>query len=111
MRDIIKIGILFVMASLILSLFASYIVNIFASINGSLNYITTGSLGLVLSSLLTTIGGFIDTLFLNSFNGYTMVFAPSTTIISISFVLTLFRLLFGLTLAVLITSLIFGKKW
>ena len=110
MKDIVKFGLIFLLSSLVFSLFGTYISPLFDSLSSSITYITTGSIGMVLNEVVTFIGWLLDLIFLNSALGsYTLSTAPSITVGSISWVLSLFRLILGCIVFVLIFSLIFGK--
>lgn len=109
MKSIIKFGLLFLLASLVFSLFGTSFTLLFDNFNGVVTYISTGSIGMVLMEIVTFIAWLLDLLFLNSaISSYTLVTAPSVTVGSISWVLTLFRMFLGLTIFVLLISLVFG---
>lgn len=112
MNSIIKFGILFVVASLILSFFGSYLTVAFDSMSGTLSLITNQyGIGLVLTSIWSFLSFAFDLIFLNSSISYTNSVMSSTIQIgSISWALTFFRVLFGCTIIVFIISLIFGGK-
>jgi len=111
MRELLKFGILFVIASVILSLLGSYLTNVFGLFGATMTYVTTGSIGLVFSSILSYIGWFLDLLFLTDSNAYyTLINAPSVSVGSIAWALTAFRVLAGAVIFVLLFSLIFGKR-
>lgn len=110
MKEIVKFGLIFLLSSLVFSLFGAYISPLFDSLSGSISYLTTGSIGMVLTEIVTFIGWLLDLIFLNgSIGSYTLATTPSITIGSISWVLSLFRLMLGCVVFVLIFSLIFGK--
>lgn len=110
MKNILKFAFIFLFSSLIFSFFGSYVTVLFSSFNGTLNYITTGSIGLVLTQIISFIGWLLDLIFLNtSINSYTLITAPNITIGSIGYVLTFFRILLGCSIFILLLSLVFGK--
>lgn len=110
MKGIIKFGLMFLLASIVFSLFVTTFTLLFDGLYNSITYISTGSIGMVLTELITFIGWLLDLLFLStSVNSYTLVTAPSITVGSIAWVLSLFRLFLGLSIFILILSLIFGK--
>lgn len=109
MKNIVKFGLLFILASLVFSLFGTSFTLLFDNFNGVMSYIATGSIGMVLMEIVSFIAWLLDLIFLNDAIGsYTLVTAPSITTGSISWVLTLFRMFLGLTIFVLLLSLVFG---
>lgn len=109
MKNIIKISLLFVLGTLVFSLFGTSFTLLFDNFNSVILYVSTGSIGLVFMEILSFLGWLLDLLFFDSaIGGYTLTMAPSITVGSISWVLSLFRLLFGLSMFVLLLSLIFG---
>lgn len=111
MNGIVKFGILFMLLSVVLASFGTYVSTLFGSFGATMTYISTGSVGLVISSLVGYVGWFLDLIFLNDSLAYsTLSLAPSITIPSIAYALTFFRILLGCTIFVLILSLVFGHK-
>lgn len=111
MNGILKFGILFMLLSVVLASFTTYVSTLFGTFGVTLTYISTGSVGLVISNLIVFIGWFLDLLFLNDSLAYThLSLAPTIVVPSISYALTFFRILLGCTIFVLLLSLIFGHK-
>lgn len=110
MKNILKFAFIFLLSSMVFSLFGSYVTNLFVSFNGTLYYITTGSIGMVLTEIISFVGWLLDLIFLNTvINSYTLVTAPSVTVGSIAYALSLFRILLGCSIFILLLSLVFGK--
>ena len=111
MSNILRFSVLFLLLSVVLSLFGAYVETLFLSFNGVLTYISSGNIGLVLTTLLSYLGWLLDLLFLNNSLGYTnLKLAPSVVIPSISWALTFFRILLGCTIFVLLLSLILNGR-
>ena len=109
MKNIIKLSLLFILGVMVFSLFGTSFTLLFDNFNNVVLYVSTGSIGMVFMEILSFLGWLLDLLFFDSAIGsYTLSIAPSVTVGSISWVLTLFRLLFGLSVFVLLLSLIFG---
>lgn len=110
MKGVIKFGIMFLLTSVVFSLFGTTFTLLFDGLYNSVTYISTGSIGMVLTELVTFIGWLLDLLFLSSdINSYTFATVPTVTVGSISWALSIFRLFLGLSIFILILSLIFGK--
>lgn len=108
MSNYLKFGILFLVCAVLLTLLSVYVGSIFEMFGASLNYVTTGSVGAVMSAIIGYVGWFLDLLFLNQSINYTTYFG-NIQIGSISWMLTIFRLLFGLFALILILKLIFDR--
>lgn len=113
MQNIVKTAILFVLGSLVLSFFGTYLTAMFSSVSGTLTYATNPyNIGLILTSVWSYLSWSFDILFFSNSISYTNQVMDSSIVIgSISWSLTLFRILLGSTLIVLIISLIFGGKY
>lgn len=108
MSNYLKFGILFLVCAVLLTLLSVYVGSIFEMFGASLNYVTTGSVGAVMSAIIGYVGWFLDLLFLNQSINYTTYYG-NIQIGSISWMLTIFRLLFGLFALILILKLIFDR--
>jgi hypothetical protein len=91
-------------------LFGTSISTILSLITGTVSYITSGDLFVLLDNAISTFGFFMDTIFLATFDSYTYTFNNAITVYNLNFVLSFFRLLFGCTGIVLLFSLVFGNK-
>ncbi len=109
MSGILKFGIFFVLCSVVLAVLGTSITLIFDLFGSSLSYISTGNIGIVITSLAGYVGWFLDLLFLGSFTGYTTHFG-AIEIASLSWVLTFARVVFGLSVFVVLLSLIFNRS-
>ena len=105
----IKFGFLFLICSLLLTILSVYVSGIFDMFGASLDYVTTGSVGAVMSAIIGYIGWFLDILFLNINIGSYSTYYGGVYIGSISWALTLFRVLFGLFALILILKLIIDR--
>lgn len=108
MSNYLKFGILFLVCAVLLTLLSVYVGSIFEMFGASLNYVTTGSVGAVMSAIIGYVGWFLDLLFLNQSINYTTYYG-NIQIGSIAWMLTIFRLLFGLFALILILKLIFDR--
>lgn len=94
--------------SILLSIVSTYVGGIFDVFGASLGYVTTGSVGAVLTAIVGYVGWFLDLLFLNQTINYTTTFG-NISVGSIAWALTFFRVLFGLFALVLILKLIIDR--
>lgn len=108
MREFLKFGLLFVITSVLLTLITGYLSNIFNLMGASLNYVTTGSVGSVLSAIVGYVGWFLDLLFLNESISYTTYYG-AIEVGSISWALTFARVVFGVTVMIIILKLIIDR--
>lgn len=105
----LKFGILFIVCAVLLTTLSVYVSSIFEMFGASLNYVTTGSVGVVLTAIVGYIGWFLDLLFLDTnIAQYTTTFG-GVAVGSISWLLTIFRVLFGLFAMILILKLIIDR--
>ena len=108
MNNYLKFGILFILCAVVLTTFSIYLNSIFDLFGASLNYITTGSVGMVLAEIIGFCGWFLDLLFINQSISYTTHFG-NIAIGSIAWALTFVRVIFGVVVSVLILKLIFDR--
>ena len=74
-----------------------------------ITYVSTGSVGMLLAQVVGVIGWLLDILFIStSFNDYSLITVPSIVIPSLTWILTIFRVVFYSSLLIIILSLIFG---
>lgn len=105
----LKFGLLFIICSVLLTTLSVYATNIFEMFGASLDYVSTGSVGAVIGAIVSYCGWFLDLLFLNSnIQPYTTTFG-GVAVGSISWLLTIFRVLFGLFALILILKLIIDR--
>ena len=77
--------------------------------NSVIVYVSTGSVGMLLSETVSIIGWLLDILFIQeSFTEYSLITVPSIIIPSINWLLTIFRVMFYTGLFIIVLSLIFG---
>lgn len=108
MGNILKFSILFIVCSVLLSVLSAYVNSLFLLFGASIDYVTTGSVGSVFYALAGYFGWFLDLLFLNQNVNYVTHFG-GMRILSIAWALTIFRVLFGLSVLILILKLIFDR--
>lgn len=108
MKDILKFSLLFVICAVLLTLITGFATPIFDSFGASLNYITTGSVGSVLESIVGFIGWFLDFLFIGTETTYTTYYG-GIEVYSLSWVITFVRVVFGLSVLILILKLIIDR--
>lgn len=108
MNDIVKFSFLFIICAVLLTIVSTYVASIFDLFGASLNYISTGSVGSVLNSIIGYVGWFLDLLFINQAINYVTYFG-SIQVGSISWALTFFRVTFGLIVFVILLKLIFDR--
>lgn len=108
MSDTLKFSLLFIICAVLLTTVSVYVSSIFDLFGASLNYVTTGSVGSVVNEIVGFCGWFLDLLFLSQAIQYTTYFG-GIQIGSISWALTLFRVIFGLSVFVLILKLIVDR--
>lgn len=108
MVNILKFSILFIVCAVLLSVLSVYVNSMFLMFGASIDYVTTGSVGAVLYALTGYFGWFFDLLFLNQNVNYVTHFG-GMQIMSIAWALTIFRVLFGLSVLILILKLIFDR--
>lgn len=109
MQNYIQFSILFIICSLLLVVIGSYISSVFELFGSSFNYVTTGSVGAVLTAIIGYVGWFLDVLFIKPSFSYTTTFG-NVYVGSISWALTIFRVLFGLLVLVIILKLIIDRR-
>lgn len=109
MLNYLKFGILFLVCSVLLTVLSVYVSSVFEMFGASLNYITTGSVGVVLVSIIGYVGWFLDLLFIDTnISAYYTTFG-GVFVGSINWLLTIFRVLFGLFALILILKLIIDR--
>ena len=106
-----KTGVLIILISVVFSLLLGLLTPVFGLFTGSINYISTGSVGLVLTTILSFLTWFLDLIFLDINSAYyTLKLAPSVTVGSINWAVSVFRIIAGCSIFVIILSLIFGNR-
>lgn len=106
--NVLKFSLLFLLCSIVLSLVGSYVTTVFNLFGASLNYVTTGYLGTVLSSIIGWIGWFLDTLFLSEGFTYTTYYG-GIVLNNFSWLFTCVRVIFGVSVVTIIITLIIER--
>ena len=107
MGDILKFSLLFVLASVVFVILGSSIELVFNQFSSSINYVTTGNIGEVLTAIIGFVGFMLDTLFLSTNTGYTTTYG-GIQVYQLSWLFTIVRVIFGLAIVILIVKLVMG---
>lgn len=106
---ILRFSMLFLFGALIISLIGSYVVNVFILMGYSTDLLLSSDFIDVFQSISSFFGWLFDTLFLTGVSTYTLATVPDITLSNFSWVYSLIRFIFGLSIVILVASLLFGR--